>query len=67
MGALFPPLAMFSTVNGSVRLVIAVTKFGLLQKMQALLIKTRVGRVSTNLFGLDGYVLLNIVCRFSRR
>ena len=58
---------MFSTVEGSVRLIIAVTKFGLLQKMYALLTKTRVGMVGTNLFGLDGYVLLNRVCRFSRR
>ena len=33
-GALFFfPLAMFSTVDGSVRLTISVTKFGLLQKM----------------------------------
>ena len=65
-GSLLFSLAMFTTVEGSVCLVIAVTKFGLLQKMWALLIKTRVGRVGTNLFGLDGYVLLNRVCRFSR-
>ena len=35
----FFSLAMFSTVDGSVRLVIAIAKFGLLQKMWALLIK----------------------------
>ena len=39
----FFSLAMFSTVDGSVRLVIAIAKFGLLQKMWALLIKHEEG------------------------
>ena len=61
----FFSLAMFSTVDGSVRLVIAVAKFGLVQKMWALLIKHEEGWVLPYL-ALPGKGLLNRVCRFSR-
>ena len=46
---------MFSTVDGSVRLVIAVTKFGLKQNLCEHIDQIREG-VGTPLFGLVRYV-----------
>ena len=59
----FLSLATFTTVEGSVCLVIAGTKFGLLQEMWALLIdQTRGGVGSLSLFGLG---VVFCACRFS--
>lgn len=49
---------MFSTVHGSVRLVIAVAKFVFFSEDVGIIDQTR-GGVGTPLFGLAGYVLLS--------
>ena len=61
-GSLLLSLAMFSTADGSCD---SRSKVWFITEDVSITDQTRRG-VGTPLFGLDGYVLLNRVCRFSR-